>query len=153
MKMKVNAEKLRRWREERCWSQEHLAEIAGISLRTMQRIETGASASHESAKALAAVFDVELSALIVDIDGEVDKAVAREEAKKLLQLRMSFGIHLVSYVLVISILVMINLAQSPDRLWVLWPAIGWGIGVIAHGATAYLVGYISRMEKQINDVG
>ena len=43
MQMQVNSEKIRRWREERCWSQEHLAEVSGISLRTVQRLENGGS--------------------------------------------------------------------------------------------------------------
>ena len=32
MQILPDIEKLKRWREERCWSQEHLADLAGISL-------------------------------------------------------------------------------------------------------------------------
>ena len=38
MTFKVDAAKIRRWREERQWSQEHLADLAGIGLRTIQQI-------------------------------------------------------------------------------------------------------------------
>ncbi len=45
------------------WSQEHLATISGVSLRTIQRIEAGNKASMETLKSLAAVFDVEVASL------------------------------------------------------------------------------------------
>ncbi len=152
MKIKVNADKIKAWREERCWSQEHLADIAGISLRTIQRIEKGQLASRESVMSLAAAFDVDVSVLTLDIDGEIEKTVTREEARKMLEFKMSFWIHMASYVLVMGILLMINLAGTPDHIWVLWPAIGWGIGVLAHGATVFMVGAISRTEKQMRDL-
>ena len=37
--MKIDAKQIRRLREERAWSQEHLATVAGLSLRTIQRVE------------------------------------------------------------------------------------------------------------------
>ena len=41
MDMKLNAERIRTLREQRAWSQEHLATVAGLSTRTLQRIENG----------------------------------------------------------------------------------------------------------------
>jgi len=58
--MKINAESVLRARKNRCWSQEELAIAAGLSLRTVQRIENESSASLQSKKALA-------SALAIDI--------------------------------------------------------------------------------------
>jgi len=43
------------------WSQEQLAEMTGLSVRTIQRIERGQPASLESQKALAAVFEVDIA--------------------------------------------------------------------------------------------
>jgi transcriptional regulator with XRE-family HTH domain len=43
------------------WSQEQLAEMTGLSVRTIQRIERGQPASLESQKALAAVFEVDIT--------------------------------------------------------------------------------------------
>lgn len=57
MDMQLNKETLKSAREKRAWSQSHLAEVAGLSMRTVQRIERTGSASLESAKALAAAFD------------------------------------------------------------------------------------------------
>lgn len=50
-------------RQQRNWSQEQLAQFSGLSLRTIQRIESGHKASLESLKSIAAVFDVDVATL------------------------------------------------------------------------------------------
>lgn len=40
--------------------------------------------------------------------------------------------HLGPYIIVIGALGLINLLTSPDSLWFLWPAIGWGVGLAFH---------------------
>ncbi|OZY84339.1 hypothetical protein CBP51_14085 [Cellvibrio mixtus] len=64
MDMKINKEILRRERELRAWTQSHLAEVADLSMRTVQRIERTGDASMESAGALAAALDIDLSVLM-----------------------------------------------------------------------------------------
>jgi transcriptional regulator with XRE-family HTH domain len=64
MDMQLNKDQLRREREVRAWSQSHLAEVAGLSMRTVQRIENSGSASLESAMAIAAAFDTQVEALL-----------------------------------------------------------------------------------------
>ncbi|WP_417664460.1 DUF805 domain-containing protein [Pseudidiomarina donghaiensis] len=61
--MNINSNRLKQLRAERNWSQEQLSELCGVNLRTIQRIETRGTASLETAKALAAVFDVSVDAL------------------------------------------------------------------------------------------
>ena len=51
--------------------------------------------------------------------------------------RKGFAIHLAVYVLVNALLVGINLATTPDRLWFAWPLLGWGIGLLAHAFAAF----------------
>jgi transcriptional regulator with XRE-family HTH domain len=46
-----------------CWSQEQLAELSGLSVRTIQRLERGQTASVESQKALGAAFEIDFSHL------------------------------------------------------------------------------------------
>ena len=46
-------------RVERGWSQEDLAQASGVSARTIQRLESGAAASHETTRAIAAAFDLD----------------------------------------------------------------------------------------------
>lgn len=51
---------VRKLRLKKGWSQEQLAQISGLNVRTIQRIERGHSASLESKKSLAAAFEVQL---------------------------------------------------------------------------------------------
>jgi transcriptional regulator with XRE-family HTH domain len=48
-------------------SQEQLAQLSGLSLRTIQRVEAGSKASLETLKSLASIFEVELSTLTEEI--------------------------------------------------------------------------------------
>jgi DNA-binding XRE family transcriptional regulator len=56
--MSVSIEKLKKLRKYSGWSQERLAEICGLSLRTIQRIETSGNASLESQLAIATAFSI-----------------------------------------------------------------------------------------------
>jgi DNA-binding XRE family transcriptional regulator len=56
--MKIDAGLVRRLREEKSWSQEHLATVAGVSHRTVQRVESEGSASLETRMALASALGV-----------------------------------------------------------------------------------------------
>ena len=55
-------------------------------------------------------------------------------------------IHLAAYAVVVAICAGINLWLSPDRLWFVWVAAGWGIGVAAHGL-AYWLRHTPRRER------
>jgi transcriptional regulator with XRE-family HTH domain len=76
MDMKIDSKKIRAERERRAWSQEHLATVSGLGLRTIQRIEKTGAASFESARALAAVFEVTVAELRVvrEDAGAADRA-------------------------------------------------------------------------------
>jgi len=56
--MNVSVEKIKKLRKHSGWSQERLADISGISLRTIQRIENGDNASLESQLAIATAFNM-----------------------------------------------------------------------------------------------
>ena len=58
---------IKRLRMKSNWSQEQLAQLSGLSLRTIQRVEAGSKASLETLKSLASVFEVELSTLTEEI--------------------------------------------------------------------------------------
>ena len=59
---------VRKLRLEKGWSQEQLAEMSGLRVRTVQRIERGQNPSLESLKSLAAVFETEVSCLTTEAD-------------------------------------------------------------------------------------
>ena len=52
--MDISSEKVREARMARGWTQQQLAEIANLSLRTVQRVETQSVASNETVSALSA---------------------------------------------------------------------------------------------------
>ena len=64
MEMIINLNKLITEKNKRAWTQGHLAEVCGLSLRTIQRIEKTGVASHETIKALASVFEISIEDLI-----------------------------------------------------------------------------------------
>jgi len=59
--MKPIKEHIKLLRDRRGWSQQHLADASGLSLRTIQRIEISGHCSKESIMAVAAAFDIEIT--------------------------------------------------------------------------------------------
>src|SRR5690606_13474968 len=64
MEMQVNASLLKQERNKRAWSQEHLAQVTGLGLRTIQRIESSGMASNESIASIATVFEMTVAEFI-----------------------------------------------------------------------------------------
>ncbi|ACV27176.1 helix-turn-helix domain-containing protein [Kangiella koreensis] len=67
---------IKKLREQKQWSQEQLATLSGLSIRTIQRIESGNRASLESLKSLAAVFETNIETLqkeIIVIDKKTEE--------------------------------------------------------------------------------
>jgi transcriptional regulator with XRE-family HTH domain len=124
------------------WSQQQLADFSGLSVRTVQRIESGQPASTETLKSLAAVFEVEFTTINQESpmttatapntpDG--DEAEAFRHVRKL----RGFYFHLMQYVIVIPCLWLINWFTNAHYLWAVWPTLGWGIGIVAHALTTF----------------
>jgi transcriptional regulator with XRE-family HTH domain len=142
---------IQKLRLQRGWSQQQLADLSGLSVRTIQRLEQGQSASVESLKSLAAVFEIDFSELqrtampthdtpdqaspVTDNSLSTDEALALHHVRKL----KGFYIHLAQYVIVIAALFAINLWQGTPRMWAVWPALGWGIGILFHAARVFEV--------------
>jgi hypothetical protein len=61
-----------------------------------------------------------------------------DQAKKRVEAKIGFYIHLVVYVGVNLLLLIINLVRSPQYLWFKWPLFGWGIGVFFHGLSVFV---------------
>ena len=62
----------------RGWSQEQLAEMCGLSVRTIQRIENGDQASLETMSAIAAVFGCDVAQLRATASAEAETTVRKE---------------------------------------------------------------------------
>ena len=122
-------------RLQRGWSQQQLAELSGLNVRTIQRIEKGQEPSVESLKSLAAVFNVDFSTLKEQgMDNVISESQSAEEILAFNQVRKlkDFYIHLANYVLVVALLAVINALTTPNHWWVQWVVMGWGIGVFFH---------------------
>lgn len=63
--MQLDTVKVRSLRQEKAWTQQQLAEICSLSLRTIQRVELHGTASLETGRSLAAAFEVDYPSLLV----------------------------------------------------------------------------------------
>jgi transcriptional regulator with XRE-family HTH domain len=63
--MKLNTDFIKAERERRAWSQNHLADAAGISLRTIQRVESAGTASKETTLAIASALSTSVEQLVI----------------------------------------------------------------------------------------
>jgi transcriptional regulator with XRE-family HTH domain len=134
MEMKTNAQIIKRLREEKSWSQEHLAEAAGLSLRTVQRVETDGNASAETRLALASTLGIDVSELSTSAGGEASTQgppTPFHESKKAGFLR-----HGLIYVVVCTALVLMDWKQNGHLVWSFYPVLGWGFGLLLHGIKA-----------------
>ncbi len=55
------------------------------------------------------------------------------KARKKVEARIGFLIHLLVYIMVNTLLIGINLVNSNEVLWFSGPLLGWGIGIFFHG--------------------
>ncbi len=139
---------IKKLRLQRGWSQEQLAELSGLSSRTVQRIERGENASLETLKSLASVFEVDVSdltdhfmiqdqeepAMQDDTKLTYDEAKAMEEVKEI----KGFYMHLGIYILLVPFLIALNLLTSPVYHWFWWPILGMTFGLLAHGVSLFV---------------
>ena len=134
---------VRKLRLKRGWSQEQLAEMSGLSVRTIQRIERGQGPGLESSKSLAAVFEVPVTALRQEdeimTEAKTPTLISSKEERIIEYVRdlKGFYTHLTSYVLVMLALFVINFVFTPGYIWAFWAALGWGIGILVHGLNVF----------------
>lgn len=79
-----------------------------------------------------------------------DEQDLRRQAERRADLKLSFKVHFMAYLVVNAGLVAINLVSSPGYFWAIWPIIGWGLGLTAHGIAVYHFGGDVR-ERAIED--
>ena len=74
---------------------------------------------------------------------------AYQKAKKRVEAKIGFYIHLSVYIAVNIVLVIINLRTSPEYIWFKWPLIGWGIGVFFHAMGVFVFTGKSAMKEKM----
>ena len=116
----INLRDIKKMRLERHWSQEQLAEMSGLSIRTIQRIENGENAGLESLKSLAAVFEIN----ITDSDKKDEiTQILKEEA----YVQEVKGVYKLISIALLSLLVPFIIALNDSSLWIvfLWILLAW----------------------------
>ncbi|AEX50963.1 2TM domain-containing protein [Rahnella aquatilis] len=139
----MNQSKIRQLRISRAWSQEQLAELSSLSVRTVQRIENGEQASLETLGAIAAAFDIKVAELTENntqagsfseqaLDEQIEKAryqVAEES---------SFYRSVLLWAVVNAGLFALNHYTSPDSDWFVWPLGIWGGILLLRGLRIFV---------------
>lgn len=74
---------------------------------------------------------------IMETQTYTDKESSYYKAQKKVEDIKGFYGHLTSYIVVITGIAILNLVTSRQHLWFLYPAMGWGIGVIVHGMSVF----------------
>lgn len=59
-------------------------------------------------------------------------------AKKRVEAKIAFYLHLAVYIVVNLLLIIINLATSTGYLWFKWPLLGWGIAIGFHALMTFV---------------
>ena len=63
---------------------------------------------------------------------------AYQAAKRKVEAKIGFYLHLAAYIVVNILLIIINFSTSSGYLWFKWPLLGWGIGVLFHGLGVFV---------------
>jgi transcriptional regulator with XRE-family HTH domain len=128
---------VRKLRLQRGWSQEQLAEMMDVSIRTIQRIERGHKPGLETSKSLAAVFEVDIATFNPGDNSmnelqvlKSDELLAMQHVKGIIE----FYGHLLMYTVFTSVFL---LTGGWHIQGILWPFFGWGLGLFMHGLWSY----------------
>lgn len=161
---------IKKLRLQRSWSQEQLADISGLSTRTIQRLERGENASYETLKALASVFEIDVAQLAQhylinkteesmmqtepQTQPDPQAQLTYEEAKAIEQVKelKGFYIHLFIFAVLISALWIFNLVMTPSYIWAYWPTLGWGLGLLGHATSVLDMPYLLGTEWEKRQV-
>ena len=118
----INLRDIKKMRLERHWSQDQLAEMSGLSIRTIQRIENGENAGLESLKSLAAVFEIN----ITDSDKTQEMEQIRKEEEYVQNVK---GFYKLLAIAILSLVAPFIIAVNDSSNWVvfLWILLSWGV--------------------------
>ena len=84
--MQLNQTIIKQLRTDKGWTQQQLADVASLSLRTVQRIEKQGVASNETVNALCAVFEINRGAILTP-----EESASFEKMRGTMPLRTKVG--------------------------------------------------------------
>ena len=97
--MKIHAQNLKTLRTRRGWTQQQLAEITSLSLRTIQRIEKTGLISLESLGAVCSVFEIQNSELLCTEEAPTLDRSKNQKPQKNNSKVMKYVTHVIAMVL------------------------------------------------------
>lgn len=143
--------RIRPLRLEKGWSQEQLATIAGLSTRTVQRIENGEQASLETLTAIAAALGVQVS----NLNAQPQQTTMGEETPDEQRLRRQVAAEgkllsmAVRFAVIGAILLAVNVFTHPHYLWSLWAIGGMSLALVMRAVRTLLFRNVfSRWQEQ-----
>ena len=141
--------RIRPLRLEKGWSQEQLATIAGLSTRTVQRIENGEQASLETLTAIAAALGVQVR----DLNAQPQQIMEEEPDEQRLRRQVAAEGKLLSmavrFAVIGALLFAINWFTHPHYLWSLWAIGGMSLALVMRAVrTLLLRNVFSRWQDQ-----
>ena len=130
---------VRKLRLQRGWSQEQLAHLSGLNIKTIQRVESGKRAGLETLNSLAAVLEVELDQLRTDNGDELAELPNEEkEVTEYVAGVKDFYAHLFLYIVIMLFITVSQFLSSGGEFkGVLIAAAVWGVGLAIHGLGAF----------------
>ncbi|PCJ22342.1 MAG: XRE family transcriptional regulator [SAR86 cluster bacterium] len=145
---------VRKYRLKRGWSQRQLAEMTGVTTRTIQRIEQGHRPSIETCKALASVFEVDFHTILAgqsnpekylnDPDNliEESQSLSYEEQEALIYAKRIKEFYEVSVGYILLALIFFVLFQGNSIILLIFSALG--LCIVIQGLIAFeVVGFLS----------
>jgi 2TM domain len=81
----------------------------------------------------------------------MEQELAYREARRHVERKIGFAIHLAVFAAVNTGLILFNLLVVPDRIWAFWPLFGWGIGLLFHGLAVFLHAPGARWKQRMID--
>lgn len=136
---------LKNMRRAKGWSQEQLADISGVSIRTIQRLEAGEGPGLETQKALAAAFEQSLNEFNTQIsvpDQAAEDDVSSPEADQSEAVIARYGwkgllSHLGVMMAVITWLYFLAREFDIHQHVVNWVFFMWGFALLGHAVSLF----------------
>ena len=75
---------------------------------------------------------------------EIDRLARKRAGAKL-----GWYVHATVYVLVNAVLFMLASQGAGHRQWTIYPALGWGLGLVLHGVSVFLLGSGSSLRDRM----
>lgn len=139
---------VRKLRLQRGWSQDQLAELSGLNVRTIQRVERGHKPSLETSNSLASVFEVDLSTFTTEDKPMNDKVELKLDEKEAIEYAKGVKEFLegaIVYAIIAVVFIAIWGFSNPVLNLVL---LGVGVGLVFQGSFTFEVIRFPSMELE-----